>query len=101
MLKAFTPVAILLISALFKIQHLNQKLILIVCVSLVGDLKVLRLTTAQMISVGCATAAYGELDFELFGFLCQASAVAVSLALLVRFCPNADGPSLKLREQQS
>lgn len=32
MLKAFTPVAILLISALFKIQHLNQKLIMIVCV---------------------------------------------------------------------
>lgn len=31
-----------------------------------------------MISVGCATAAYGEVDFELFGFLCQASAVAVS-----------------------
>lgn len=34
MLKAFTPVAILLISALFKIQHLNQRLILIVLVCL-------------------------------------------------------------------
>jgi hypothetical protein len=33
MLKAFTPVAILLISALFKIQHLNQKLMMIVGVS--------------------------------------------------------------------
>jgi hypothetical protein len=31
-----------------------------------------------MISIGCAMAAYGELHFEMFGFLCQASAVAVS-----------------------
>jgi hypothetical protein len=32
----------------------------------------------QMISLGCAMAAYGEVHFEMFGFLCQASAVAVS-----------------------
>jgi hypothetical protein len=30
-------------------------------------------------------AAYGELHFEMFGFLCQASAVAVSLSLLVEW----------------
>ena len=28
-------------------------------------------------------AAYGELHFEMFGFLCQASAVAVSPSLFV------------------
>jgi hypothetical protein len=33
-----------------------------------------------MISMGCALAAYGEVHFEMFGFLCQASAVAVSLS---------------------
>lgn len=32
MLKAFTPVAILLISAIFKLQKLNQRLVLIVIV---------------------------------------------------------------------
>lgn len=32
MLKAFTPVAILLISAMFKLQKLNQRLVLIVLV---------------------------------------------------------------------
>jgi hypothetical protein len=30
--KAFTPVAILLISALFNLQHLNQQLVMIVIV---------------------------------------------------------------------
>ncbi|UOH81541.1 hypothetical protein LQV05_004212 [Cryptococcus neoformans] len=59
MLKAFTPVAILLISAAFKLQMLNSRLILIVL----------------LISIGCALAAYGELNFEMFGFICQASAV--------------------------
>ncbi|KAL0250313.1 hypothetical protein I308_102486 [Cryptococcus tetragattii IND107] len=60
MLKAFTPVAILLISAAFKLQALNSRLILIVL----------------LISTGCALAAYGEIYFEMFGFLCQVSAVA-------------------------
>lgn len=32
----------------------------------------------QCISLGCAMAAYGELEFEMFGFLCQSSAVVVS-----------------------
>jgi hypothetical protein len=36
----------------------------------------------QMISLGCAMAAYGEVHFEMFGFLCQASAVAVSHTFL-------------------
>ncbi|GFZ46236.1 hypothetical protein JCM24511_04483 [Saitozyma sp. JCM 24511] len=65
--KAFTPVAILLISALFKLQHLTQQLALIVV----------------MISFGCALAAYGELHFEMFGFLCQTSAVVFESSRLV------------------
>ncbi|OXG86447.1 hypothetical protein C348_01070 [Cryptococcus neoformans Gb118] len=67
MLKAFTPVAILLISAAFKLQMLNSRLILI----------------ALLISIGCALAAYGELNFEMFGFICQASAVAFESSRLV------------------
>lgn len=43
-----------------------------------------------MISIGCAMAAYGELHFEMFGFLCQASAVAVSS--LSHICMMADMP---------
>lgn len=67
MLKAFNPVAILLISFAFKIQEPNARLIAIVC----------------MISVGCSLAAYGELHFEMFGFLCQAAAVAFEASRLV------------------
>ncbi|ODO03457.1 hypothetical protein L198_02304 [Cryptococcus wingfieldii CBS 7118] len=67
MLKAFTPVAILLISAVFRLQTLNSRLVGIVF----------------LISVGCALAAYGELHFEMFGFLCQASAVAFESSRLV------------------
>jgi hypothetical protein len=37
----------------------------------------------QLISIGCAMAAVGELHFELFGFLCQSAAVAVSQTLRV------------------
>lgn len=36
-----------------------------------------------MISVGCAMAAIGEVHFELFGFVCQVSAVMVSERLVV------------------
>lgn len=36
--------------------------------------------TSQLISTGCALAAYGELHFKLSGFLCQAVAVLVSAA---------------------
>lgn len=67
MLKAFTPVAILLISAIFKIHVLNGRLILIVI----------------LISLGCALAAYGELHFEMFGFICQTSAVLFESSRLV------------------
>ncbi|ORY35411.1 triose-phosphate transporter family-domain-containing protein [Naematelia encephala] len=67
MLKAFNPVAILLISFAFKIQEPNARLIAIVA----------------MISTGCALAAYGELHFELFGFICQCAAVAFEASRLV------------------
>ncbi|WWC69579.1 uncharacterized protein I206_103522 [Kwoniella pini CBS 10737] len=67
MLKAFTPVAILLISAIFKLQVLTSRLVMIVL----------------LISTGCALAAYGELHFEMFGFLCQVSAVAFESSRLV------------------
>ncbi|WVQ78000.1 hypothetical protein IAT38_000081 [Cryptococcus sp. DSM 104549] len=67
MLKAFTPVAILLISAIFKLQVLNSRLIMIVL----------------LISAGCSLAAYGELHFEMFGFVCQVSAVAFESSRLV------------------
>ncbi|KLT43351.1 triose phosphate/3-phosphoglycerate/phosphate translocator [Cutaneotrichosporon oleaginosum] len=67
MLKAFTPVAIVLISAVFKIQALNTKLLAIVV----------------LISVGCALSAYGELHFELLGFLFQTSAVVFESSRLV------------------
>ena len=41
------------------------------------------MTDNQMISVGCSLAAYGELHFEMFGFLCQAAAVAFEASRLV------------------
>lgn len=41
------------------------------------------MTENQMISVGCSLAAYGELHFEMFGFLCQAAAVAFEASRLV------------------
>lgn len=62
MLKAFTPVAILLISWTFRIQEPNKKLAVIVF----------------MISSGVALASKGELKFNLVGFVTQAAAVAVS-----------------------
>ncbi|ORX39760.1 triose-phosphate transporter family-domain-containing protein [Kockovaella imperatae] len=67
MLKAFTPVAILLISAIFKIQTLNSRLVVIVL----------------LISTGCALAAAGEVHFEMFGFMCQATAVLFEASRLV------------------
>ena len=63
MLKAFTPVAILLISWTFRIQEPSKKLALIVL----------------MISSGVALASKGELRFNLIGFITQATAVGVSL----------------------
>lgn len=61
MLKAFNPVAILLICWAFRIQEINKKLALIVV----------------MISTGVALTSKGELRFDLTGFLIQAAAVAV------------------------
>ncbi|PPR01235.1 hypothetical protein CVT24_005999 [Panaeolus cyanescens] len=67
MLKAFTPVAILLISWTFRIQDPNKKLAVIVL----------------MISSGVALASHGELRFNLIGFLTQAAAVAFEASRLV------------------
>jgi len=67
MLKAFTPVAILLISWTFKIQEPNRRLGVIVF----------------MISFGVAVASHGELHFNLFGFVVQAAAVAFEASRLV------------------
>ena len=61
--QAFTPVAILLISWVSRLQEPNRKLAVIVC----------------MISTGVALASQGELHFNLLGFLTQSAAVAVSL----------------------
>ena len=62
MLKAFVPVAILLISWTFRIQDPNKRLAMIVL----------------MISSGVALASRGELHFNLIGFIVQAAAVIVS-----------------------
>ncbi|KAG7571118.1 hypothetical protein FFLO_00943 [Filobasidium floriforme] len=67
MLKAFNPVVILLISFAFRLQEPNQRLIGVVA----------------MISLGCCTAAYGELHFVLTGFICQALALCFEASRLV------------------
>ncbi|KAH9061087.1 hypothetical protein EDB87DRAFT_1674319 [Lactarius vividus] len=67
MLKAFTPVAILLISWTFRIQEPNRKLAVIVF----------------MISSGVALASHGELRFNIIGFLTQAAAVGFEASRLV------------------
>lgn len=67
MLKAFTAVAILLISWVFRIAEPNRKLVAIVF----------------MISAGVAMASRGELHFNLFGFVIQAAAVAFEASRLV------------------
>ena len=66
-LQAFTPVAILLISFMFGLAEMNQKLLLIVF----------------LISAGVSLASYGELQFQLFGFVCQVAAVGFESARLV------------------
>ena len=65
--QAFNPVAILLISWVFRIAEPNRKLTFIVV----------------MISTGVAMASHGELRFDLFGFLTQAAAVAFEASRLV------------------
>lgn len=67
MLKAFTPVAVLLISFSFGLKQLSGTLTLIVL----------------MISSGVALASYGELEFELTGFVYQVLAIAFESTRLV------------------
>ncbi|KAF5356939.1 hypothetical protein D9756_006615 [Leucocoprinus leucothites] len=67
MLKAFTPVAILLIQWTFRLEDPNKKLAVIVV----------------MISSGVALASQGELHFNLIGFATQAAAVAFEASRLV------------------
>ncbi|KAI0732706.1 TPT-domain-containing protein [Fomitopsis betulina] len=67
MLKAFVPVAILLISWIFRIAEPSKKLGVIIV----------------MISSGVALASQGELKFNLVGFLTQAAAVVFEASRLV------------------
>ena len=67
MLKAFNPVAILLITWVFRLAEPNKKLGFIVV----------------MISSGVALASHGELHFDLTGFIIQAVAVAFEASRLV------------------
>ncbi|KAK7036673.1 hypothetical protein VNI00_011338 [Paramarasmius palmivorus] len=67
MLKAFTPVAILLISWISRIQEPNRRLGAIVF----------------LISAGVALASHGELHFNFFGFIVQSLAVVFEASRLV------------------
>ncbi|KIJ36998.1 hypothetical protein M422DRAFT_34024 [Sphaerobolus stellatus SS14] len=67
MLKAFTPVAILLISFAWKLQEPSKRLAVIVFT----------------ISGGVCLASYGEAHFDHFGFIVQAMAVAFEASRLV------------------
>ncbi|KAH8829071.1 TPT-domain-containing protein [Flagelloscypha sp. PMI_526] len=68
MLKAFVPVAILLISWVFRISEPNKKLAIIVL----------------MISSGVALASQGELKFNMVGFIIQALAVALLRLVMIQ-----------------
>ncbi|PWN52979.1 TPT-domain-containing protein [Violaceomyces palustris] len=67
MLKAFTPVAVLLISFAFGLKQLSGMLTLIV----------------GTISFGVATASYGEIGFDMRGFVYQVLAIAFESSRLV------------------
>ncbi|KAK4053958.1 hypothetical protein OIO90_003795 [Microbotryomycetes sp. JL221] len=67
MIKAFTPVSVLLVSAAFGLKTLNQKIL-----SIVG-----------VICFGVAIASYGEIQFELWGFLIQVLAIGIESCRLV------------------
>lgn len=67
MLKAFTPVAVLIISFSFGLKQLSTTLTAIV----------------MMISFGVALASYGELEFNLTGFVYQVLAIAFESTRLV------------------
>lgn len=65
--QAFTPVSVLLISFAARLKEPSRKLFAIVAV----------------ISLGVAIASYGEIEFELIGFLVQALAIAIESCRLV------------------
>ncbi|PWN41291.1 TPT-domain-containing protein [Ceraceosorus guamensis] len=67
MLKAFTPVAVLLISFAFGLKQLSGMLVVIV----------------GSISFGVAIASYGEIEFAMEGFIYQVAAVAFESSRLV------------------
>ena len=84
MLKAFNPVAILLIMWAFRIKDINKKLALIVL----------------MISTGVALTSKGELRFDLTGFVIQAAAVAVrvySILLVHDVFVNCTNPVISFK----
>ncbi|GAA5984750.1 hypothetical protein JCM11641_002173 [Rhodosporidiobolus odoratus] len=67
MIKAFTPVSVLLVSASFGLKELNKKIVFIVSV----------------ISFGVALASYGEIEFEIVGFSVQLLAIGIESFRLV------------------
>ncbi|GAA5820288.1 hypothetical protein JCM11251_005558 [Rhodosporidiobolus azoricus] len=67
MIKAFTPVSVLLVSASFGLKELTKKIMLIVSV----------------ISFGVALASYGEIEFEIVGFSVQLLAIGIESCRLV------------------
>ena len=67
MLKAFTPVAVLIISFVFGLKQLSGTLTMIV----------------GAISFGVAIASYGEVSFEFWGFVYQVLAIAFESSRLV------------------
>jgi len=67
MLKAFTSVAVLGMSVVMGLETPTQRtLVIVIC-----------------ISAGVALASYGEIDFDLGGFICQALGIAFEAARLV------------------
>jgi len=67
MIKAVTPVVVLFVSFAFKVKAFNPTLVYIVCV----------------ISLGVGIASYGELQFDLLGFLIQLLAILIESCRLV------------------
>ncbi|GAA6046599.1 hypothetical protein JCM3770_006231 [Rhodotorula araucariae] len=67
MLKAFTSVAVLGMSVLFGLEQMQPRKFIIVIA----------------ISCGVALASYGEIDFDMGGFLCQATGIAFEACRLV------------------
>lgn len=66
MIKAVTPVVVLLLSFTFGLKQPSQKLFYIVC----------------LISLGVGIASYGEADFDMAGFIVQSIAIVVESSRL-------------------